>query len=115
MQQRSLGKQGLKVSPLGLGCMAMTPLYDAPDPEEAIRTIHADQIGRAHVSTPVTNAHLVCRPLLEKKKELLAGKFQERNYTFSEQFNDSVGTALTISAVHVQCYLYYLDTAFISL
>src|SRR3546814_9417565 len=27
-----------------------------------------DQIGRAHVCTPVTNAHLVCRRLLEKKK-----------------------------------------------
>src|SRR3546814_1502231 len=26
------------------------------------------QIGRAHVCTPVTNAHLVCRLLLEKKK-----------------------------------------------
>src|SRR3546814_10287217 len=26
------------------------------------------QIGRAHVSTPVTNAHLVCRLLLDKKK-----------------------------------------------
>src|SRR3546814_7484427 len=25
-------------------------------------------IGRAHVRTPVTNAHLVCRFLLEKKK-----------------------------------------------
>src|SRR3546814_2461212 len=25
------------------------------------------QIGRAHVRTPVTNAHLVCRLLLEKK------------------------------------------------
>src|SRR3546814_7430769 len=28
----------------------------------------AYQIGRAHVCTPVTNAHLVCRLLLEKKK-----------------------------------------------
>src|SRR3546814_8704362 len=27
-----------------------------------------DEIGRAHVRTPVTNAHLVCRLLLEKKK-----------------------------------------------
>src|SRR3546814_1079735 len=26
-------------------------------------------IGRAHVCTPVTNAHLVCRPLLEKKNK----------------------------------------------
>src|SRR3546814_9103332 len=29
-----------------------------------------DQIGRAHVRTPVTNAHLVCRLLLEKKKTI---------------------------------------------
>src|SRR3546814_2020362 len=28
------------------------------------------QIGRAHVRTPVTNAHLVCRLLLEKKKKV---------------------------------------------
>src|SRR3546814_3265123 len=28
----------------------------------------AAEIGRAHVCTPVTNAHLVCRLLLEKKK-----------------------------------------------
>src|SRR3546814_3282810 len=27
------------------------------------------KIGRAHVRTPVTNAHLVCRLLLEKKKK----------------------------------------------
>src|SRR3546814_8462261 len=27
-----------------------------------------EEIGRAHVCTPVTNAHLVCRLLLEKKK-----------------------------------------------
>src|SRR3546814_10919156 len=26
------------------------------------------QIGRAHVCTPVTNAHLICRIMLEKKK-----------------------------------------------
>src|SRR3546814_7995515 len=28
-----------------------------------------DQIGRAHVCTPVTNEQLVCRLLLEKKKD----------------------------------------------
>src|SRR3546814_4860191 len=28
-----------------------------------------DKIGRAHVCTPVTNAHLVCRILLENKKK----------------------------------------------
>src|SRR3546814_4269560 len=30
-----------------------------------------DQIGRAHVCTPVTNAHLLCRLLLEKTKNVL--------------------------------------------
>src|SRR3546814_7015258 len=32
------------------------------------RTRSCIEIGRAHVCTPVTNAHLVCRLLLEKKK-----------------------------------------------
>src|SRR3546814_8318650 len=33
------------------------------------RRVQGLQIGRAHVRTPVTNAHLVCRLLLEKKKK----------------------------------------------
>src|SRR3546814_5739253 len=52
------------------------PLEDQPVPEgvqvgdtERVRDDGARrQIGRAHVWTPVTNAHLVCRLLLEKKK-----------------------------------------------
>src|SRR3546814_10321019 len=37
---------------------------------EIFRALHgsAAKIGRAHVWTPVTNAHLVCRLVLEKKK-----------------------------------------------
>src|SRR3546814_6000149 len=41
------------------------------DPVELLRPgwpVHREQIGRAHVCTTVTNAHLVCRLLLEKKK-----------------------------------------------
>src|SRR3546814_5750072 len=34
-----------------------------------LRRAIAREIGRAHVLTPVTNAHLVCRLLLEKKKQ----------------------------------------------
>src|SRR3546814_8383837 len=34
------------------------------------RRLDVEQIGRAHVCTPVTNAHLVCRLLLEKKNTL---------------------------------------------
>src|SRR3546814_2136575 len=32
------------------------------------RDMMPGEIGRAHVCTPVTNAHLVCRPTLEKQK-----------------------------------------------
>src|SRR3546814_1558628 len=32
------------------------------------------QIGRAHVSTPVTNAHLVCRHLLDKNKTIVVDR-----------------------------------------
>src|SRR3546814_1288328 len=38
----------------------MQPCVDSID--------RSNQIGRAHVCTPVTNAHLVCRLLLDKKK-----------------------------------------------
>ncbi|HEX7075558.1 MAG TPA: aldo/keto reductase [Hyphomicrobiaceae bacterium] len=41
MRERCLGSAGPVVSALGLGCMGMTPIYDPPDPEEAVRTIHA--------------------------------------------------------------------------
>jgi aryl-alcohol dehydrogenase-like predicted oxidoreductase len=42
MQTRTLGKDGLKVSALGLGCMGMSEFYDAArmDEGESIRVIH---------------------------------------------------------------------------
>jgi len=41
MPHRSLGKNGPQVSALGLGCMAMTPLYGPVDENEAVATIRA--------------------------------------------------------------------------
>lgn len=41
MRYRSLGQPGLKVSALGLGCMAMSGMYGASDRSEGIATIHA--------------------------------------------------------------------------
>src|SRR3546814_6135224 len=37
--------------------------------DELVRRATERQIGRAHVRTPVTNANLVCRLLIEKKKQ----------------------------------------------
>src|SRR3546814_8650324 len=41
------------------------------------------QIGRAHVCTPVTNAHLVCRLLLEKKQHIALFQTHHRYRTFT--------------------------------
>src|SRR3546814_4588963 len=47
--------------------------------------IAAHAIGRAHVGTPVTNAHLVCRRLLEKKKNHKKELRYQTKHNMSEQ------------------------------
>src|SRR3546814_10835238 len=46
-----------------------------------LATAKAKEIGRAHVGTPVTNAHLVCRLLLDKKKQQPTKITQKENLT----------------------------------
>ena len=40
MQQRQLGKQGLQVSAIGLGCMGLTPIYGQVEERDAIAAVH---------------------------------------------------------------------------
>ncbi len=82
MEYRELGKAGLKVSSIGLGCMSMTWAYGSPDEEEGIKTIHrALDIGvnfldTAEVYGPYTNEVLVGRALKGKRdKAIVATKF----------------------------------------
>ena len=79
---RALGRQGLEVFALGLGCMGMSQSYGVPDDAESIATIHrALDLGvtlfdTAEVYGPFTNERLVGRALKGRRHEaLVATKF----------------------------------------
>ena len=66
---RKLGRQGLEVSAIGLGCMGMSQSYGAPDDAESIATIHrALELGVTYFDTaevygPFTNEKLLGQAL----------------------------------------------------
>ncbi len=82
MQTRELGKSGLQVSALGLGCMGMSEFYGPGNDEESVATIHrALDLGVTFLDTadmygPFKNEELVGRAIRGRRdRVVLATKF----------------------------------------
>lgn len=86
MQKRKLGRQGLEVSAIGLGCMGMSWAYDRGDDQESIRVLHrALELGvnfwdTAELYGPFKNEELLGQVLKSTKRDqvVIATKFAFR-------------------------------------
>ena len=82
MRTRELGRSGLKVSSIGLGCMGMSQFYGVRDDVESIATIHAaldagiTLLDTADIYGPFINEQLVGQAIKGRRDEVvLATKF----------------------------------------
>jgi aryl-alcohol dehydrogenase-like predicted oxidoreductase len=82
MERRTLGRQGLTVSAMGLGCMGMSEFYGPGNDAESMATIHRalalgiDFLDTADAYGPFTNERLVGRAIRDRRDQVVvATKF----------------------------------------
>ena len=102
IELRKLGKEGLAVSALGLGCMGMSTAYGAADEAESIATIHrATELGVTMFDTaeqygPFTNESLLAKALQGRRdKVVIATKFGFR-------IENGATTGVTSDPAHIR-------------
>jgi aryl-alcohol dehydrogenase-like predicted oxidoreductase len=121
LQKRKLGRNGLEVSAIGLGCMGMSQSYGPADEAESIATLHrALELGcnfldTAEVYGPHTNEDLLGRALAGRRQDaIIATKFGFRIVDGKQQAGELDSTPANIRAA-VEGSLKRLRTDYIDL
>src|SRR3989442_5113249 len=97
MQKRKLGKRGLEVSALGLGCMGMSQSYGLPPDKQAMISLIRTAVERgvtffdtAEIYGPYTNEELVGEALAPVRAQVvIATKFGVGRDAGGQQVQDS--------------------------
>src|SRR5437660_4830821 len=97
MQKRKLGKRGLEVSALGLGCMGMSQSYGVPPDKQAMISLIRTAVERgvtffdtAEIYGPYTNEELVGEALAPVRAQVvIATKFGVGRDAGGQQVQDS--------------------------
>jgi len=97
MQKRKLGKRGLEVSALGLGCMGMSQSYGVPPDKQAMISLIRTAVERgvtffdtAEIYGPYTNEELVGEALAPVRAQVvIATKFGVGRDNNGQQIQDS--------------------------
>src|SRR2546423_10529290 len=105
MQKRKLGKRGLEVSALGLGCMGMSQSYGVPPDKQAMISLIRTAVERgvtffdtAEIYGPYTNEELVGEALAPVRAQVvIAAKFGVGRDAGGQQLQDSRPERITQS------------------